>query len=115
VTIKCVTQPILFSGFGGRKAPSSLGKISTAEVLRLRAPSAVSRDKAVRRCAQDDVFVRGLEIQLVGICRKHVKIEKVTGSQDEVFVGVLKKNISRKLAPVGRSPFERASVWSESI
>jgi hypothetical protein len=44
----------------------------------------------VRRSAQDDGFVRGLEIQLVG-CRKHEKIEKVTGSQDDDFVGVLKK------------------------
>jgi hypothetical protein len=52
VTIKCVPQPILFSGFGGRKGPSSMGKISTAEVLRLRATSAVSRDESVRRCAQ---------------------------------------------------------------
>jgi hypothetical protein len=30
------------------------------------------RDKAVRRFAQDDGFVGGLEIQLVG-CRKHEK------------------------------------------
>src|ERR1700691_441126 len=37
ITIKCVSQQILLSGFGGRKAPSSMGKISTAEVLRLRA------------------------------------------------------------------------------
>jgi len=28
---------ILFSGFGGRKAPNSMGKISTLGVLRLRA------------------------------------------------------------------------------
>jgi hypothetical protein len=28
---------ILFSGFGGRKGPNSMGKISTVEVLRLRA------------------------------------------------------------------------------
>ena len=34
--------------------PSRMGKISTAEVLRLRATSAVSRDKSVRRFAQDD-------------------------------------------------------------
>jgi hypothetical protein len=52
--IQCVSQQILLSGFGGRKAPSRMGKISTAEVLRLRATSAVSRDKSVRRCAQDD-------------------------------------------------------------
>jgi len=31
--------------------------ISTAEVLRLRATSTVSRDKSVRRSAQDDDFV----------------------------------------------------------
>jgi hypothetical protein len=54
VTIKCGSQQILLSGFGGRKAPSSMGKLSTAGVLRLRATSAVSRDKSVRRCAQDD-------------------------------------------------------------
>jgi predicted GIY-YIG superfamily endonuclease len=47
----------LFSGFGYRKGPSSMGKISTAGVLRLRATSAVSRDKFVRRSAQDDDFV----------------------------------------------------------
>ena len=52
-----------------------MGKISTAGVLRLRATSAVSRDKSVRRCAQDDDFV-----------------------------GVLKKNIPNKLALMGRSP-----------
>jgi hypothetical protein len=39
---------------GGRKAPNCMGKISTAEVLRLRAKSAVSRNQCVRRSAQDD-------------------------------------------------------------
>jgi hypothetical protein len=34
-----------------------MGKISTVGVLRLRATSAVSRDKSVRRSAQDDDFV----------------------------------------------------------
>ncbi len=43
---------ILFSGFGGRKASSSMGKISTVGVLRLRATSAASPDKSVRRSAQ---------------------------------------------------------------
>jgi hypothetical protein len=32
---------ILFSGLGGRKAPNSIGKISTFGVLRLRATNAV--------------------------------------------------------------------------
>jgi hypothetical protein len=37
-----------------------MGKISTAEVLRLHAPSAVSRDRSVTRSAQDDGLVRVL-------------------------------------------------------
>jgi hypothetical protein len=57
-------QQILLSGFGGRKAPSSMGRISTAEVLRLRATSSVSRDQSVRRFAQDD--------DSVGVLRKNI-------------------------------------------
>jgi hypothetical protein len=37
-----------------------MGKISPAGVLRLRAISAVSRDKSVMRSAQDDDFVGAL-------------------------------------------------------
>jgi hypothetical protein len=37
VAIKWVPQQDLFSGFGGRKGPNSMGKISTFGVLRLRA------------------------------------------------------------------------------
>jgi hypothetical protein len=37
-----------------------MGKISTAEVLRLRATSAVSRNQSVRRSAQDDDSVGSL-------------------------------------------------------
>jgi hypothetical protein len=48
------SQQILLSGSGGREARSSIGKTSTAEVLRLRATGPVSRDKSVRRSAQDD-------------------------------------------------------------
>jgi hypothetical protein len=59
------TAKILFSGFGGRKAPNSMGKISTLGVPSATLgtgsstprPSAVSRDKSVMRSAQDDVFV----------------------------------------------------------
>ena len=47
----------VLAGPGGQKAPSSMGKLSPAEVLRLRATSAVSRDPSVRRSAQDDGFV----------------------------------------------------------
>jgi hypothetical protein len=62
-------------GFGGRKAPSSMGKISIAEVLRLRATSPVSHDQSARRCAQDDESV-----------------------------GVLTKNTLNKLALIGHGP-----------
>jgi hypothetical protein len=53
-----------------------MGKISTAEVLRLRATSVVSRDKFVRRFAQDDGFVGGLEIQLVGYAESTKRSKK---------------------------------------
>jgi hypothetical protein len=43
VTINCLSQQILLSRFGGQKAPNSIGKRSTAGVLRLRATSTVSR------------------------------------------------------------------------
>jgi hypothetical protein len=46
-----------------------MGTISTAEVLRLRARSAVTRDKSVRRSSQDDDFVaswRGKNQRLLG-------------------------------------------------
>ena len=74
--VRMAADPVV--GFGGRKAPSSMGNLSTAEVLRLRATSAVSRDQSVRRSAQDDDFV-----------------------------GVLTKNIPDKLALMGRSPNDR--------
>jgi hypothetical protein len=63
--------------------------ISIAGVLRLRAIKPIVCDRSAKRFAQDDGFVGGLKIQLIGI-----SIEKVTGSQDDVFVGVLKKNIT---------------------
>jgi hypothetical protein len=44
-----------------------MGKISTAEVLRLRAESAVSRDKSVRRSAQDDDFVGVLTKNILNV------------------------------------------------
>jgi hypothetical protein len=46
----------------------------------------VSRDRSVTRSAQDDDFVRDLENTAGWIRRKHVEIEKVTGSQDDGFV-----------------------------
>jgi hypothetical protein len=53
------------------KDPSSMDKISTAEVLRFRATSAVSRDKSVRRSAQDDDFERILTKNIVNKHSSH--------------------------------------------
>ena len=74
-TIKYTAERILFSGLGGRKAPNSLDRISIFGVLRLRAINRSSRDKFVRRFAQDDDFV-----------------------------GILKKSIRNELAFVGLRP-----------
>jgi hypothetical protein len=60
-------------------------------------------DRPAKRFAQDDGCAEGLT-HIWRICRKHEKIEKVTGSQDDDFVGGLKKNIQNKLALMGVSP-----------
>jgi hypothetical protein len=54
-------RKIVFSGFGGRKDPNSIGGLETAGVLRLRAISAVLCDESVRRSAQDDDFWGSLD------------------------------------------------------
>jgi hypothetical protein len=41
---------------------------------------------------------------LVGYAEKHENAEEVTGSQDDDFVEVLKKNIPHKLALMGLCP-----------
>ena len=58
-----------------------MGKLSTAEVLRLRATSVMSRDTSVRRFAQDDDFVGELAIQLVGYAAstKDLKGHRLSG------------------------------------
>jgi hypothetical protein len=60
-------------------------KVSAAEVLRLRAPSAVSRDKSVKRSAQDDDFV--------GIWTKNILNELALGRR---AMGTLSKDISKR-------------------
>jgi hypothetical protein len=55
----------IWAGFGRRKAPSGIFKVSTLGVLQLRAIKPAVYDRSAKRFAQDDGFVRGLEIQLV--------------------------------------------------
>jgi hypothetical protein len=86
----CVSQQILLSGFGGPKAPGSIGKLSTAEVLRLRAISAVLRDPSARRSAQDDGFVGGFEIQLVGYAENTKRSKKSQALRMTALSGALK-------------------------
>ena len=61
MAIQCVSRQILLSG-SMVESSDSMGKKSTAEVLRLRATSAVSREKSVKRSAQDDDSLGGLTI-----------------------------------------------------
>ena len=118
MTIKCVPQQILFSGFGGRKAPSSMGKISTAGVLRLRATSAVSRDKSVRRSAQDDDFVGGLtknirnKLTLVdtALGYAHTGLSKLGFRQSNLSYGVLSR-AARLLCTIARNRIYRQAEW----
>jgi hypothetical protein len=51
----------LGAGFGGRKAPNSMGKISILGVLRLRAIKPSVCDRSAKRFAKDDGFVGGLK------------------------------------------------------
>jgi hypothetical protein len=52
--------PARAAGFSGRKAPSGMGRISIAEVLRLRA-MAIAIYRFAQRFAQDDGFALGLK------------------------------------------------------
>src|ERR1700722_44504 len=65
-----------------------MGKVGTAEVLRLRATNAVSRDKSVRRSAQDDGFV--------GILKKTSKVAPVLSldSHQRVQIAVIASEIN---------------------
>ena len=83
-------DPVL--GLWWPKAPSSTGRTSIAEVLRLRAINSLIRDRSAKRFAQDDAFVEGLEKHLVGF-EKHGKIEKVTSSQDDAFLEGIEKHL----------------------
>ena len=56
--------------------------ISIAGVLLLRAVSPVLSDRSARRFAQDDDSVVGIK-NIGSSAKKHEKIEKVTGSQDD--------------------------------
>src|SRR5271156_4447148 len=93
------------------KASNSTGKISIAGVpsATLRTGSSTPRlkpsvgDRSAKRFAQDDGFVGGLNTG-DWICGKHENIEKVTGSQDDVFCGSFDENIQNKLALMGLRP-----------
>jgi hypothetical protein len=53
-----------------------MGKISSAGVLRLRAIKPSVCDRSAKRFAQDDGFVGGLEIQLVGYAESTKRSKK---------------------------------------
>ena len=84
---------------------------SIAGVLRLRAIRPAVCDRSAKRFAQDDGFVGGLKYSWLDM-QKTRKIEKVTGSQDDVFVVSLKKNIPNKVALMGLRPGLSSAVPS---
>jgi hypothetical protein len=83
-----------------------MGEISILGVLRLRAIEPPVCDRSAKRFAQDDGFVEVSRASNTAgwFCRKHEKIEKVTGSQNDGFVGVFTKNILNELALMGEGP-----------
>ena len=80
----------------GRKAPKSLLPTSIAGVLRLRAIKPSVRDISAKRFAQDDGFVGGLEIQLVGYAENTKRSKKSQALRMTIVSEALSKNISRK-------------------
>ena len=79
--------------FCGRKAPKSICQQASAGSFGY---------------AQDDGFLEGTKQHLVG-CKKHEKIEKVTGSQDDGFV----EGLEIKLSPGGLE--KRTSAASKAV
>ena len=83
---------------------------SIAGVLRLRAINPLLCDRSARRFAptarrgrQDDAFLEGTKQHLVG-CKKHEKIEKVTGSLNEQTKSVV-PHLRRSTACLWTQPF----------
>jgi hypothetical protein len=83
-----------------------MGKISTFGILRLRATSAVSRDKSVRRSAPPDFLSRLVVLkELMHLSLRERRTRGfvqccVAGSpgQDDDFVGVLTKNVLKQVS-----------------
>ena len=104
-------QKVFFISLGGPQAacgPSPTRDDKGEEVPSLRAVAkqkpffiTLGGPQARDSFAQDDAFLGGTEKHLVG-CKKRERIEKVTGSQDDDFVGVLTKNILNKLTLMRR-------------
>ena len=84
------TTPIratLFGCFSSNSPQNRHPERSASQIYRVTL-GLVARDKSARRFAQDDGFVEGLK-KIWPIWprqKKHKKIEKVTSSQDDVFV-----------------------------
>ena len=108
-----VPQQIRFSNFGGRKAPSDFSEISIAGVLRLRAQAPVSRDKSVRRFAQDDAFLEGIEKHLVGSTNtgRSKKSQALSGARADLScaTGLLAR--SRRTPAVLILPMQLGGFW----
>ncbi len=101
---------ILFSGFGGRKAPNRTGRISIAGCLRLRAIELSVCRRSVRRFAQDDVFVGVLK-------QKHPKQVSAYGAAPRAFSDLFIVRLATEMS-LSRSsflcrPIVDLSVWQD--
>ena len=61
--------------------------MGSAEVLRLRAPGTVSRDKSVRRSAQDDAFVGDSALE-----HFHERFVELQIGRDDSSIGLYRSN-----------------------
>ena len=86
---RTASDPIL--GFRWSKAPNSMSKRSILGVLRLRA-SALSRDRSVRRSAQDDDFA--------GVSKKNTRKLALTGLGFSTHYGARLFVLTQTLEPL---------------
>src|ERR1700722_8563913 len=91
-----------------------MGKISTAGVLRLRATNAVSRDKSVRRFAQDDDSVGVLTKNTVNQT-SHADYLDDSNGRTELISGVLTKTLQIRTSSVCIGPVTTARPGSVNI
>ena len=110
--VRIAADPVV--GLQWSKSSEQHGNTSTAEVLRLRATSAVSRDQSVRRSAQDDDFVGVLtknilnELALMGVAPRPHFLNRANR-------GLGSKSIQPNLSAPAMTHTPQGLIWRESF